>query len=412
MATITAAAGGGSWSVGSTWVGGVAPGAGDVARLASTSGNVTVDGTSGSPNLCSDLDCTGYTGTLNHVANTYIRTAGSITLSSTMTYTRGNVGTSTIELNGTGTHTIDPAGKALARVSLINTGAYTFAAGASTGPINSTAAGSITFNGNLAYNGQSSWTAGTFDMNGYNITSGSQLNCQGATFLFNDATLGNVPITFTAGTITVTGNVSCNRVLISGSGVKTLNMGSGTWTLSNTLNATWDVNAATTNLTVNAQTSTINPTNTGTSSKTFRGGGQTYYNVKIEGAASAGIYIFQDSNTFNDIILEPLANVQFTNGTTSTLLTAPTSWLGTSGNLVTIASSSASVNATVSLSAGQMSADYLDLTRITAAGNVPFYAGANSTDGGNNTNWVFTAPPAGFNPAWAQGSNVMMGQGR
>jgi len=107
-----------------------------------------------------------------------------------------------------------------------------------------------------------------------------------------------------------------------------------------------------------------------------------------------------------------LANVRFTNGTTTTINTPP-AWLGTSGNLITIGSSSGVANATVSLSSGQMSADYLDLTRITAAGNVPFYAGANSTDGGNNTNWIFTAPPAaGFKSAWAKNSNFMMGQGQ
>lgn len=411
MATITAAAGGGNWSAGGTWVGGVAPTATDVARLDATSGNVTVNGTSGAPNLCSDLDCTGYTGTLNHVANTYIRVDGDITFSTTMTYTRGNVGNSTIELNGTGTHTIDPAGKALARVTLKNTGDYSFATGnISTGPINSTSTGSITLNGNLAFAGQSSWSGGTFDMNGYNITSGSQLNCNGAIFLFNDMDIGNNPLTMSAGTITVTGNTSFNRFLPSGSGAKTLNMGNGTWTLLNA-GTVWTIGIAT-NLTVNAQGSTIEITNISATGKVFNDTGKTFNKIYVHGAASAGTVTFQGSNTFDEMIFEPLANVRFTNGTTTTINTPP-AWLGTSGNLITVASSSGAANATVHVPSGVVSCDYINLTRITASGATPFYAGANSTDGGNNTNWIFTAPPAGgFNPGWAQGSNVMMGQGR
>ena len=53
MATRTAAAGGGNWTAGATWVGGVAPTAADDAVLDATSGNVTID----SGAVCRSLDC-------------------------------------------------------------------------------------------------------------------------------------------------------------------------------------------------------------------------------------------------------------------------------------------------------------------------------------------------------------------
>lgn len=64
MATITAAAGGGNWTAGGTWVGGVAPTAADDVLLTVTSGNVTAD----TGSVCRSVDCTGYINTLT-IAN-------------------------------------------------------------------------------------------------------------------------------------------------------------------------------------------------------------------------------------------------------------------------------------------------------------------------------------------------------
>lgn len=415
MATITAAAGGGNWSATGTWVGGVVPTATDDVRLDSTSGNVTIDGGSSTKNLCRDLDCTGYTGTLTHNANGYCRVHGNLTFVSGMTYTRLNVGNSTFEFAGTGTHTIDFASKTMARLNFVGTGTFNMAAAVSGGPFNVTGACIINWAGNWTINGQSTWSAGTLNCGGYNISAGSsQINWSGATVNnLNDVTPGNVPITFSGGTVTITGNVTCNRFLAGGSTTRTLNMGNGTWTMTgNAGGVSWDTgNPTGTNMTINAQGSTIYCTDVNAGNKTFRGGGFTYNDVRFKGASGSGQNIIEGSNTFNEIIVEPNSNVRFTASTTQTATTI--AWTGSASNLAVIASTSSSVNATLSVASGVVSCDYINLTRITASGATPFYAGANSTDGGNNTNWNFTAPPAGgFKPQWAQGSNSVIGAAR
>ena len=65
MATITAAAGGGNWNVGSTWVGGVVPLTTDDVVLNATSGQVTITATA----QCKDINFSGYTNTITFNAN-------------------------------------------------------------------------------------------------------------------------------------------------------------------------------------------------------------------------------------------------------------------------------------------------------------------------------------------------------
>jgi hypothetical protein len=84
---MVAAAGGGNYSSTSTWVGGVVPTSANDAILKSTSGSVTIDGTSGSPNYCHSLNCTGYTNTLTMTSTSELVLTGSLTLSAGMTCT-------------------------------------------------------------------------------------------------------------------------------------------------------------------------------------------------------------------------------------------------------------------------------------------------------------------------------------
>ncbi len=67
MTTIQWAGGTHNWSVTAAWTGGVVPtAADDVVFTGATTGTLTCDGTSGSPNLCRSLDFTGFTGTFAH----------------------------------------------------------------------------------------------------------------------------------------------------------------------------------------------------------------------------------------------------------------------------------------------------------------------------------------------------------
>lgn len=49
---------------------------------------------------------------------------------------------------------------------------------------------------------------------------------------------------------------------------------------------------------------------------------------------------------------------------------------------------------TLSKSTGIVSADFLSISRSIATGGADWYAGANSTNGGGNTGWIFTAAPS------------------
>jgi hypothetical protein len=197
-------------------------------------------------------------------------------------------------------------------------------------------------------------TSGTFDANEYNVT----LSSTGAT-----------------------------GVSISGTLTRTLAIGSGTWTIAGTTG--WVATAAT-NLTVTGS-GTISLTSA--SAKTFAGGSFSYSGITLN-QGGAGDLTITGSNTFGNITntIQP-ATVLFTAGTTSTFSNFSLS--GTAGNLITIGSVTAASH-TLSKASGTVSGDYLSISRSTATGGALWYAGANSTNGGNNTGWIFTAPPSGY----------------
>lgn len=127
MATITAAAGGGNWNSGATWVGGVVPTAADDVVLNGSSGSVSITAAA----ACRSLDCTGYTGTLTHGAFTLSigdGTAGTggvaLKLVSGMTYTLANVSTSAIAFVSTSAtrQTVDVGGKSVGNLTFSGVG--------------------------------------------------------------------------------------------------------------------------------------------------------------------------------------------------------------------------------------------------------------------------------------------------
>jgi len=149
-------------------------------------------------------------------------------------------------------------------------------------------------------------------------------------------------------------------------------------------------NAAPAGFTTTAGTGVGTISMTAATAKTFVGGGSTFNCTLNQGGA--GALTITGSNTFSNITntVQP-ASVLFTAGTTTTFSNFSLS--GTAGNLITIGSVTAASH-TLSKASGTVSADYLSISRSTATGGASWYAGANSTNGGNNSGWVFTAPPA------------------
>jgi len=170
-------------------------------------------------------------------------------------------------------------------------------------------------------------------------------------------------------------------------------MGSSIFSLGATAaSVIWQVTGGT----VNAGTSTIILSVASANTRTFAGGGQTYGTITYTVPSSTGSLSLTGSNTFDTI------NVS--GGTRSLLFTASTTTtvsnfnvFGTAGNLVTLGSITAA-NHNLVKTGGVVSSDYLSISRSQASPSLTWYAGANSTDGGNNSGWIFTVPPSSFIP--------------
>lgn len=179
----------------------------------------------------------------------------------------------------------------------------------------------------------------------------------------------------------------------SGTGVRTLNMGSGTWTLSNaTAGSTpWSM-GTTTNLTLNPGTSTIvysgAPT-TGTLS--FSGSSLTYNNFTVNSNSSRGGIIFSGSNTFNVVTITSPNSVFLTSGTTQTATTLNA--VGSLSSLIEFSSSSVATTAAISKASGTMTLQYVGLRAVTFSGGATF-AATSSYDFGLNSGITITPPSA------------------
>lgn len=171
---------------------------------------------------------------------------------------------------------------------------------------------------------------------------------------------------------TFTSNVAFTRVLTLGSGTITVN-GSGT-------DAWVNVGA-----TVTANTATIRMTSA--SAKRFAGGGSTWHVLENAGA---GALTISNNNTFTTISnsVQP-TTFTFTAGTTQTVTNFNVN--GTAGNLVTIQSSTAGTQATLSKASGIVSVNYCSLKDSNATGGASWYAetALGNVDAGNNTGWLF-----------------------
>ena len=217
-------------------------------------------------------------------------------------------------------------------------------------------------------------------------------NGVGGTFQLQDAlTMGSTrTATLTNGTLDLFGKtLTVGTQFSTGSGTKNLTFNGGTLICPAATTTAFN-NIGPTNFTTTAGTGTGTISMTAATAKTFVGNGSTYNCTLNQGGA--GALTIQGSNTFSNITntVQP-ASVLFSAATTSKFTNFNLS--GTSGNLITIGSVTAASH-TLSKASGTVSSDFLSISRSTATGGASWYAGANSTDGGNNSGWIFTAPPA------------------
>jgi hypothetical protein len=161
-------------------------------------------------------------------------------------------------------------------------------------------------------------------------------------------------------------NISAAGLTSTGTVARSITMGSGTWTLTSA-GTIWGL-ATATGMTLNANTSTIVLSTTSATAKTFAGGGLTYNNLVIGGATTTSTLQFTGSNTFTGTISSTKTvahTITFTAATTTTV--ANWTVTGTVGNVVTIGSATAASHNLVKTGGGNISVDYMSISRSNAS---------------------------------------------
>lgn len=179
-----------------------------------------------------------------------------------------------------------------------------------------------------------------------------------------------------------------------------LNIGSSTVSVTSTAATTAWSSASGAFTTINPGTSNIVISTASANTRIFAGGGKNYSTLTYTVTGSTGILTLSGDNSFsggwNFSDSTNARLIKLTAGSNNTISTAVGLAIsGSSGKLTTFDTTVAASPATITVSSGTVSADYLSLQDNTAAGSVPFYAGANSTDVSGNTNWIFSSPPSG-----------------
>lgn len=270
---------------------------------------------------------------------------GDFILKAGMTVSDASASGGTIPHNfrGRGTHTINHAG-----VDTLTTLTPTFAG----------IGGSYTLQSDVTYGSTRTFTlsSGTFDANGFNVTTG----------LFSS----------------------------SNTSVRTLNMGSGTWTITGT-GTVWGV-GTTTNLTYNVDTSTVIIADTGASSKTVQFAPNIAFNILQITPGGAGQVILGASGN------RRINTLSISGGSKTIQLTVTNPYpimnitlAGTAGNLVSFVSLTPGTTANITGSTsgtGSFTASYTAFTDINANAGPSIWAVDNCTDNGNNHNVIFAQP--------------------
>lgn len=344
MASITGSATGGNWSATTAWVGGVVPVQTDDVLLTSASGNITIDGTSGSPSQCRSIDCTTYTGTLTHATAKQL-----------------NVG--------------DPAGSGVGVFKLVASMAYVPVAGSVIKFVSTTGVNNITWGGKNS-------PSLTFDG-------------VGGSWQYQDApgVLSTATLTLTNGALDINSKNTSIIFSSNNSNIRSLTMGTATWTAgSGASPLPWDIGTST-NMTLSAGSATIVlPTTSGTA--TFNGGGLTYGAVTST-AITTGFLTITGANTFSSLMTSPgasnVASYQFgANQTVTGTFTFNSNSITNRAYLLSTVKGTART-----ITAAAISSNGADLQDIVGAGAATWNLSSSTFGGGNcggNSGITFNTP--------------------
>ena len=216
------------------------------------------------------------------------------------------------------------------------------------------------------------------------------IDTPGGTFRLQDALSSSSSITLVRGGLDASVySVTITALSANYTGARTLIMGSGLWTLTGT-GTVWSLGAA--SLTFDKGTANMLCSDASATSRLFDGGAQSYNKLTIGGPTGTSTFTISGGNSFTELSsTKTVAHTVTFSGSPATIGTW--SITGTSGNVVTVNSSTAGTRRTFTLSNITSGIDYLSVKDIGCNHPDRFYVGANSTDGGNNSNVIFTAPP-------------------
>jgi hypothetical protein len=238
-----------------------------------------------------------------------------------------------------------------------------------------------------------------------------------ATFTTNGKAVGTIIITNPVGILTLGDNLTSTGISIAagnlnanGKNVTTayfryntastcsITLGAGTWTLNGT-GIVWDLDYVGNTPTFSGASSTINITNATTTAKTFRGGAKAYGTLNITGGGTGAVSFTSTSaatgaNTFAAFTINAPKTVNFTSGATQTITTAFTA-TGTAVNKITMNSTTAGSQATLSKTSGTVTVHYCNIRDSNATGGAVWDAKDNCTNVSNNSGWQFLSSGPG-----------------
>jgi hypothetical protein len=188
-------------------------------------------------------------------------------------------------------------------------------------------------------------------------------------------------------------NISAGGFSVTGSGTRTLNMGSGTWTATGVAGTVWDKSSSS-GFTFNANTSTILLSAVPTGARTLiLGSSTTYNNITVTNAAQSPLNIDLSATTAATIANLTLTNVlqvRLSSAVNYTISGALT-YNGNSTKQGILYSTGLAVTLTV---ANATVLDYIAIQSVTKAGAGSITV-TNGFDAGGNTGVTITLPSGG-----------------
>lgn len=135
-------------------------------------------------------------------------------------------------------------------------------------------------------------------------------------------------------------------------------------------------------------------TNTSAAGKTILAPNNNIGNVIITGTGSGLVNFANYDTTVNDLVINYPKTVTITSGKTLYVM-GDIRYKGVQGSLIVFKGAQSGQQGTISKASGVVDLDWWSIKDCIATGGAQFYAGSHSTNGGNNSGWIFADAPVG-----------------